>query len=397
MDEEPVFQDRQLEVKKILSREYSLLNIFGEPGIGKTRLLQECQKIWKASGQPIKIISVDFKTIQEGLELEQGAAGAVIRAIQNQAPEWFEPRPGETAQQAVFKIVKHFKHAAQAAGDDHAGTVILFDNTETMQNQKKFWSWMEEHLISPLLHLKVNMIFSGRVPLRWDDFEVRRCASEPLQLLPLDDGGVNQPAYAMALELLRRGGQRQEHETQQWIPILLELSAGHPRLIELLARALAQQPPAESPAGVRAWLSETVVYPFIQDCLFEGVAADWKILLWWMSILDEINVTYLEAYLKQVAPELVSDQPLFYFMEGIRSLRERSLLEWKVGLGDQFKPVIGQIVRRCFATIGAADYQRANRAAANTYRMLAADFLEFEDEEKQDYENRAVSYDQRVR
>lgn len=387
------FIDREEEVQQIVHGRFVLLNVYGETGIGKTTLLRECRKKWESLGSSYKVFLVDLKDWPG----KNRPIDELLRAVIAQAPETFTG-VWTSAEQAAGLVVSQLSVRAQQCPTEQPCVILIFDTTEVLQNESEVWEWLEKNLVRPLvLAQNIKMIFSGRTPVRWLDFEVRRHAEPPLRLEPLWSGQAGGPARELALELIgQKGGVFTEAQRQALVKVILDLSFGHPYLIERLAESVCEHPDwAESP-GLASRLSAEVVAGFIEEQVFAEIPAEWRVLLWWMSVLDCFDTFLLQTFLNRAVPGLVKGRQEAYFLQGIRLLHDRSILIWEESQGEQFQGVVGKIIRKCFSITRRDDYIRANKAAAEAYRQLMSDYLVDEEDLKRNYQAQAAIYDGRA-
>ncbi len=397
--EAPVFVNRKTEIDQIVDGDFALLNVHGETGIGKSRLLAECRKKWAGMGSAYQVLLVDLEAVCAG---PGRAVEKLLRAIISQAPELFVG-VWNSPEQVAGLVVSQLADRARSCPKEKSCVILIFDTAEELQKKPEDWRWLEQNLVRPLvLAGSIKLIFSGRTPIKWMDFAVRRHAVAPLRLEPLgwapdgeapDGGAAQELVHALIRE---KGHTLPAAEWQRLGGMILALSFGHPRLIEELVGAVAEDPRLLAMPDLDAQLSECVVKIFIEQHIFSEIPADWRGLLWWMSVLDSFDPIFLKIFLTLAVPEAVAGQPEAYFLKGIRLLHERSLVIWKEGQGEQFQGVVGKIIRKCFEITRRADYASANKAAADTYRALVKEYLVDEEDLIHDYQAQAAVYDGRA-
>ena len=394
------FIDRTEEVAHLLNPPSRMTNLYGETGIGKSRLLEECKLKFEKKGSG-SFILIDLENVKnEPGKPEEAVLKQLIRLTASVADTAFQ-----SAEQAAASIVVQLSGQVQTPEKE---VFIVLDTAEVFQTERSFWEWMEKNLLRPfILRGKVNLIVSGRLPIAWEDFEIRRVQEflkiEPLASPRLETAGATiakessqAPAEVLARSLLDNVRLPSQTNVDSMIEILVKLSQGHPLLIEKMAEYLAKYGETVSIQSIETELSEKVTYPFIVEHLFEGIQDPWDKLIWWMSVLDHFDSTFLREYLITVAPAEVENKPDYYFIQGINSLRKQSTLIWKEREGERFHGVTGQIIRKCFEYTRRDDYIRANQQAASTYRKLANEFLADEEALKNKYEEIATAYDNRA-
>ncbi len=384
------FQDRDESLKQLCdpANKGFLLNIYGEAGIGKSRLMMEAGERLRQNSPPALVFYVDLKPLSERASMERPAA--LIQGLLDRAEGRLRvERQG--VEYAAGQVI-----AQLTALSDQNPVVLMFDTTETLQEDMEFWSWLEANLVGPLVvEGRVQLIFAGRIPAPWRRVEVRRA----VKLLLLQPLHPQEAARALAREVLR---QHKAHWSdaalEQAVALVLEFSFAHPLLSEKLAEFIAQKwsPPPDSGVGVefQRELCEGVVKPFVEQHLLETVEPPWKEILQWVSVLDWFDATILQRYLQRVTPELVKDKPDYFFVQGLTRLRIHHTVVWREERGDRMHGVIGDIIRHCFRVQKPEDYRRACTEAAKMFDDLAGDFGD--DPEADRYRQQAEEYRRRA-
>jgi hypothetical protein len=272
---------------------------------------------------------------------------------------------------------------------------LMFDSTERFQSEQSFWRWLELNLVDPLVaETQTCLVFAGRVPAPWFSYVVKRAVYR-LSLEPL-------PKEQAALELLKEclqicGPELDEAVIQSVVPLLYDLSFGHPRLSELLAEQAAarlQQDPPD-PQQLEDHLRRTVIEGFVQDRFFKDLDSPWPQILTWASVLDEFDALTLERYAAHLKPleALVENKRPNFFHRGISDMRNRYALVWQRGEGYSVHGILRDIVRSQFKALSPQKYKDACRAAAETYREFAT--IEPKETKAQAYRDKAAVYERR--
>jgi len=361
-----------------------LLNIYGEAGIGKSRLLYEAARQLRDKSPPALVLYVDLEPLAK---VTANRPEAVMRALIDQS---------EGRLSGVWKNVEYVAGQTVMQLTELAGrmsVVLMFDTTEVLQEDMEFWRWMEANLVGHLASDgRVRQIFAGRVPVPWRRVEARRTTKlVPLQPLPPQDA-----ARDLIQEVLEQHNPRLEgHEIDRAIDLVLDFSFGHPLLSEELATYVAPRWPASS-AEFEQELGHKLVKPFIEQRFFADIKHPWDEILWLISALNWFDATVLQKFLARAAPDLAPDQPDYFFIQGITHLRIRNTVVWRERQGDRLHGVIARIVRHCFEVIDSERYQKTCRAAAETFEALAGEFPEGIDEAQQ-YHQEAEEYRQRAK
>jgi len=265
------------------------------------------------------------------------------------------------------------------------------DTTEAVQQDMDFWSWLEQNLVGPLVvEGQVRMIFAGRVPVPWRRFEVRRA----VQLHSLGPLPVKEAARELLAELLKlQNPGLLPEEIEQAIPLLIDLSLGHPLLSEELAADAASRLPQalEQKDEFRYELSERVVTQFISSFLFADVGPPWTEILRWACILRQFDPMLLGRYLAKLNKDLVTDKKEVFFIRGLAMLRTQEAIVWNAGEGTAVHGILRDILRRNLEILNPSGFKQACLAAADVYAELAAGFPE-DSEGAEHYRQEAERY-----
>ncbi len=380
------FQDREGVLAELcaLAQDGLLLNLFGEKGIGKSRVLQEAERKLQVEKPPAFVLRIDL----EELENITDRPTAVLRAIIEQAAGrirgiW------ESNEQVAAVIVAQLAELTR-----HIPVYVMFDTTEVLQGDSAFWDWLHRNLTEPLVvDGRVKQIYAGRIPVPWRRFELRRT----VKFLPLGPITPTAASRALVEEALLQSNPRLKNveDLHLAINIVLEFSFSHPLLSETLAAYVAQHwPPAQPLTQFKTTLCEQGVRKFINESLFKDVEAQWIHILWWASALDWFDPTILKEYLKHVMPEL-DEKPDYYFIQEIAELRKHNRIIWQESQGDRLHGLIQDIVRQCLKTMDPDRYEYACAAAAETFEAIAGEFAE-EDSYAQQFRNEAGGYRRRL-
>jgi len=396
------FQDRKESLKQICdpANRGFLLNIYGEAGIGKSRLMMEARERLRKNSPPTLVFYVDLKPVSQRAPMERPAV--LLQELLSRAEGRLRVE-GQGVEYDAGQII-----AQLTVLSNQNPVTLMFDTTETLQEDMEFWKWLETNLIGPLVvEGSVQLIFAGRIPVPWRRVEVRRA----VKLLLLQPLHPQEAARELAREVLRQHNAHwNEAVLEQAISLVLEFSFAHPLLSEKLAEFIAQewQPPPGYNAGsgrsnsdsldfgseFRGKLCKEVVEPFVEQHLLETVEPTWKKILWWVSVLDWFDATILQRYLRLVAPNMSTDKPDYFFVQGLTRLRIHHTVVWREERGDRMHGVIGDIMRHCLQVQKPEVYRQACLKAAEMFDELAG---EFEDDPEADrYRQQAEKYRRRA-
>lgn len=359
---------------------YRLITIYGEAGIGKTRLLAELAEQQRANDPKALILRTDLRSLYiPGEDVRDSVLGDLIQ----QGQPWLVGYKHSREQMAAEIVSKLCALAASFP------IVWICDTTEAMQEQKDFWNWLEEFLVGPLIEARVWQIFAGRVPTPWRRPEVRRA----VQLLRLDPLDPEVEARALVTEVLQQTARRarDEESLATATSLVLEFSFGHPLLCEDLGTYVARHWPAHPPKNCRRELGTKVVGPFIEQRMLSQVEHPWDGFVKWLSVLDSFDASILLRYLPRVDPSIPKNQPEDFYIKGISRLRLRNAVLWSEDEGTRLYGVLRDIVQHWFQVVHPGDYARGCRAAAETFAEMAAEFRE-EEPERESYREWAEKY-----
>jgi len=380
------FQDREEVLAELCApaSQSLLVNVFGETGIGKSRVLLETAHKLERDGPSALVLQIDIEKLADA----DDRPTAVLRALIDQA-EGRVSGIWQSVEQVAAVIVGQLGVLAV-----HTPVYLMFDTTEVLQEDSAFWDWLHQNLTEPLVvDGRVKQIYAGRIPVAWRRFELRRA----VKLLPL--GPITPVAASRALveqALLQRNSALQDVETlSQAIDMVLEFSFGHPRLSEKLAAYVANRwPPTQPLVQFKEKLCNQEVAPFVRQSLFQDIESPWDEILWWASVLDWFDPTILQQYIERVMPEM-QGKPDYFFIREIAHLRTHNTVVWREQRGDRLHGLIQNIVRQCLKTMDVERYKRACLAAAETFESIATEFIE-EESYAQQFKNEAVIYRQRL-
>lgn len=190
--------NREIEIKEVrtiltnmmlkVSTTGKILNWFGIPGIGKTTLchmvMEDCQNL----NIPFCVI-IDFD-IQDNPRAKTYAEDycSLLEDLSSPFPEAFQHFYKKLSQfrsmseddpeksNMINKLAGHFIEGLSRIMDQPDPVVMMFDTTEMAD--ESVISWLETEIFSPLC-FKENwlIIWTGRFPQKWTQFEVRRRTS----------------------------------------------------------------------------------------------------------------------------------------------------------------------------------------------------------------------------
>jgi len=382
------FQNREEALNELCTpvTQSPLLNVYGEAGIGKSRLLKQAVfELQQRRTSAALVFRVDLEPLAK---IESGRVEALLRAIIEQSQGRLHS-VWHNVEQVAGKLVIQLSDLAA-----HTPVYLMFDTTEALQEDMVFWEWLQEHFIEPLvIDGRVKQIFAGRVPVPWRRFELRR----NVKLLPIGPIKTYTAITDLIKEQLEKGNPNLQDDNvrDEAVDLVLEFSFGHPGLSEKIAEYVAPRWPVESPEDFEIELCKDVVKPFINQFLFEDIEPLWNEILWWASVLDWFDTTILQRYLGQLELEQVKGEPDYFFIQGIARLRTKNTVVWREEHGDRLHGVLRDIVRQCLKTMDPARYRKACSKVAETFQSIADEFVDEKDYAEQ-YSKQAELYQRRA-
>jgi hypothetical protein len=389
---EPTFQNREEELDIWLSgREPPrLLNLYGEAGIGKSRLLQEATRRLRRG--PALVLFVDLAALPVRTAVRPEV---LLRALVDQAGgllRGFWRSPEQVAAEVVLQL---------SSLADTRPVYLFCDTTEAVQDDNVFWNWLEANLAGPLaVEGRVYQVYAGRVRAPWRRIEVRRflqpCRLEPLPSITKESR--EPPIRELAAEVFRMAAPEGQ-PAHLAADLTARLAFGHPQLAQEIARYLGEQARVGRDLHgleLEKEVAEKVVDPFIEDLLFKGIQDEWKKLLRQASVLDWFDATVLETYLERVGLPLPVDWAAF-FIRGMAELSRRyAVVEWDEQVGDyRLSGTVRDIVRCQLQTANPAGYQAALEAAAQAFEKIAEEYFSADEKESGRLKEQAAGYRKR--
>lgn len=353
-----LFYGREKWLSILCDPEHPLINLYGETGIGKTRLLLEAANDLSNATPPVVTF---FLPLSEFLDSTVTAPEQLMQQLCDYMVEISEGRLGQGREEEVV--------AQLITLSERVPVVVIYDNTEPFQENIAFWGWLEKKLVSVLTReVCVRQIFAGRIPVPWRDIQIRRV----VEVRPLDPL-LESAGRDLALDIFKteKPNQDYDEELESAIQLSLEFSYGHPGLLESLAKYTAIHWPHHIDRDFRKELCHEIVKPFVNQNFFKDVEEPWDQVLWWISPLEWFDPTILQMYLPKVAAALVEDKPDYFYVKGLARLRNWNTVVWRSANGDQLHGTIGNIVRNCLKTLEPEPYLQANRMAAETMADIA--------------------------
>lgn len=375
----PGFVNRESELELICATaaEPRLLTFYGEAGIGKTSLLKEAETRLRSQAPPPIIARVDFEDLGQYKSDERS-----LRVLQSLVAS----DPGLAVLQQEGEPLSG-RQLVQFLRDCDPAPVLMFDTTEHFQTDTRFWEWLEAEIVRPLLlGSRARLIFAGRVPAPWRDYDVRRQNRlHRLEPLPMQDDPERQgAARALIQETLRQSDRPATGaQVENLIELILEFSHGHPGLTKELAQWAAAgigRWPGAGPDQFRRAMAQGPVKEFVDAFLFKDIDADWQLILRWASILNWFDAAVLRQYLEALVADGAIPHRSFldnwdsFFVQGIDRLRLQDAAVVWAKEGYRLHGVTREIVRQYLKVTDPDGFRRASRCAGTVIRAVAAEF-----------------------
>jgi hypothetical protein len=415
------FQNRDKLLNNLLAErqeeQFHLWNIYGEAGLGKSRLLRELRARTRRG-------SIALLVDLAALPAEPSAKpDALLSALLAEISDHTSHLPVK----ADFKQRSGMVIATLIELSNQQQVFLLFDTTELHQDDRSFWNWLEEYVARPLITQgSARLIFAGRVPVPFGLPEIRN----HIHLEHLDELDQASDARQLVWEALYAGKKEySDEDLQKSADLVLSLSFGHPGLTEKLAEFLAQKDELDFSPALRLEACDRILLRFISEEVIKSMQeTPWGGLLWWVSVLDIFDLDILRTYFGCVHDQLadatdegseglseqaqdtfremrqaiqkVKEEKDGFYIKGISDLRLRYAIAWREGVSYRLLGILRDIVRGCFKQLWSEDYRRGLQAAVQTMDALAK--LVPDDEQartailksKDNYQNRLSALDE---
>ncbi len=340
-----------------------LINVYGEPGMGKTRLLAEAASELRCRSIQQVVCHADFDTFKEFHSSHWQSK--LLRALVTSADGRLTYAGNEpTAAEIVDQL-------SALPGPP---PVLMFDTTEVVHDNPPFLDWLEAEVIVPLLtRSKVRMVFAGRTRVPWPG---RRPISDVKKLIPLntlEKALPDDPAQQLVREILRlRPLGLDDAQVDKLTDVVINLSCCHPELAKCLAYStvIDGQTFGQRLSGR---LAREVVRPFINTEWFKGLKAPWPQILWSASILPWFDSDVLRDFLQAYKPTLAPDSRDAFFIQGISDIMTTTAaVIWAEG-GYRLNDAIREITRHCWQLNSRTDYDHARKCAREIWQKFIRD------------------------
>lgn len=352
-----------------------VINFYGIPGIGKTRLLQEIQH----RAQKIVASLTDLAAFRDGHRAGPEILADQMRQIEQQvgpseigfqkALQAFRahPVPQDPYDEAAWY---EFRQKARQVADAFAlfvyryakqpqqPVMLLFDNSEAAVGET--FDWLEYEVFSPLVQTdRILLVVAGRSPVRWKRFEVRRRVLLR-KLNPPENGRLFEKPGA------------------SWAPIapkIIQITFNYPPANEAVVAELERVPITDQETfdRRRPALIQRLMAGVVEEKLLAGVDQDirqvWRIA----ALLRQFDVTTLRRVLPEFEPEFAG-RGGNYYLPMFNRMVDTALVEWSA---ERKAYVLDHTLRQFLALdLETRDPDLARRVheyAANLYRRWLED------------------------
>ena len=339
-------------------------NFYGIPGIGKTRLLAEIlhraqtgswngrqfaptpSALTNLAGERVflhphqggpEVLAHQMHQLEEQIkehDVEFFKALKAFRALKvsdsydEEAWYVFRQKAKRVADTFSLYIYRHAKQQKQPV-------MLLFDNSEELPVEA--FDWLEFEVFSPLVQTdRIMLVVSGRSPVRWKRFEVRR---------------------RVLLHKLHPPKEREELVKQQapsWSRLadnIVKLTFGYPWGNQAVVEALEQlgKPQAIKTADFEQYrpdLLQRLVAEVVENGLLTDVAPELRLAFHVIAPLRQFDVTTLRAVLPEFAPDQFEGRGGNYFLLMLNRLVDTALVEWSA---ERKAYVLDDTLRRILA------------------------------------------------
>jgi hypothetical protein len=306
-----------------------VINFYGIPGIGKTRLLEEIQ----GRAEAIPTALTDLAAFRDGHRAGPEILADQMRQLERrthlsdagfqQALKAFRahPIPDDPYDEAAwYRFRQKAKEVADAfsvyvyryARQPKQPVMLLFDNSESATGET--FDWLEYEDFGPLVQTgRILLVIAGRSPVRWKRFEVRRRVLLR-KLNPPQDG-----------RLL-------EKHKASWAPVapkVVQITFNYPPANEAIVTELerAQIVDQETFNQYRPALIQRLMAGVIEENLLTGVDTDLRLAWRIAAPLRQFDVTTLRRVLPEFEPEFEGRGGNYYLLM-LNRMVDTSLVEW---------------------------------------------------------------------
>lgn len=323
-----------------------VLNFYGIPGVGKSEMLGEIQRLARTGNWPGRRLAPVLCALTS---LDAGASSdtshlsgpeilaTLIRQIDEQPsipkPSFYDnldalrkeisaPLQDDEAwyreRQAAKRVADSFNiHLYQKTQKLKQPVILLFDDSDKAGSE--VLDWLEFEVFSPLVQTdKVLLILAGSSPVRWRRFEVRRRVYL---------GKLHPPQESIRLV---------SQQAPQWTKVadkIVQLTFGLPTANETVVEALNQidkRRPIDTSTfdQLRPELMERLITDLVERRLWQDVEQELWPVFHLVAPLRQFDVTTLRNILPQFDPERFSGRGGNYYLLMLNKLIDTALIEW---------------------------------------------------------------------
>ncbi|QTA83763.1 p-loop domain-containing protein [Desulfonema limicola] len=333
-----------------------IIEWFGIPGIGKTTLTQDLiVKLCKEKSVVFACIDFDSEFNKNADSYSKDTVFLLEDIVEKfdrqdkadftSALYKYRDSPNENLKKKrKLKVINEYVNYVKMLSKDKP-IVIIFDTTEKIAPD--LFAWMEKEIISPLsLTGKCIFILTGRFPLRWRQFEVRRRVISN-KLEPLDQEFTN----------------RQVGETKSNI---YQFTFGHPLTNKTLSKKAADFKEKNQTFDKKDMINimDNVLESYVMKDITDTKLKDACRVL---AIVRQFDVIIMRHLLTQFEKEHFQETEGFLEISG--QLSETFLIEWNSKLkGYALDETVRHMLSLNMQFNDIQRYKEINKSAADIYK-----------------------------
>jgi hypothetical protein len=325
-----------------------VVNFYGIPGIGKTRLLVEIlhraqtgswsgrqfaptpSALTDLAGEHVflypdrggpEVLAHQMRQLEQQTKQHDAQFFKALKTFRAfEAPSPYDEEAWYTFRQEAKRVADAFSlYVYRHAKQQRQPVMLLFDNSEKLPVEA--FDWLEYEVFSPLVQTdRILLVVAGRSPVRWKRFEIRRrVLLHKLDLLP--------PKEREQLVI------QQAPSWERLAPNIVKLTFGYPWGNQTIVEALEQlgKPQVIEPDDFEQYRPELLrrlTTEVVESRLLEDIAPDLRCAFHIIAPLRQFDVTTLRAVLPEFAPDQFGERGGNYFLMMLNRLVDTALVEW---------------------------------------------------------------------
>lgn len=325
----------------------TIINYFGVPGIGKTTLGKMIGNI--SSVLDVPYTRIDFDPDENPwAEKYETNHDNIIKNMFEGFTECESSNFSNQFRKDNSINLNNFLSILLAYTEKYKPLVMIFDTSE--KANEKIIRWIEERIINPLsLTGKCLIIWTGRFPQKWSNFEVRRrTICQPLESLNIES--TKQQIRSINPVLTKHGCR------------IFNLTDGHPLGNKKLIEELISKPTLKDEE-----LLDILFKKVINEYMLEDVEHKLKEACRVLSIVRQFDIIILEDLLSEFVKGFTVDSP---FMTTTGKLTKTSLVYWNgERKGYSLEKTVGHILRLHMITHEKDRFIKITEKTLNIYEQ----------------------------